>query len=91
MSDLFSKFNEKAFDNVSWQFLVSQLLYRYFGETKYKPLMQSTKCRQQKKIINEELSQTINVHKGTREGCPLSPLLFILTLLKKIVFIHVLV
>ena len=44
-------------------------------------LIKAIYTQQKAKVrINGELSKEIQIQKGTRQGCPLSPLLFILTL-----------
>lgn len=66
---------EKAFDNVCWASMIAQLkdedfvkISTIYGESKAKIL------------VNGELTDFINIYRGTRQGCPLSLLLFIITL-----------
>lgn len=71
---------EKAFDNLNWTFLFELLDELKTGDKfgmAIKGIYNSQKTRL---IINNELSEWIQVNKGTRQGCPLSPLLFILVL-----------
>uniref|UniRef100_G1KWC4 Reverse transcriptase domain-containing protein n=1 Tax=Anolis carolinensis TaxID=28377 RepID=G1KWC4_ANOCA len=71
---------EKAFDNVNW-FCIIEILkemdagYYFISATKAIYSDQIAKI-----ITNGQLSNSINIQKGTRQGCPLSPLLFILML-----------
>uniref|UniRef100_A0A2D4KNN7 Reverse transcriptase domain-containing protein n=1 Tax=Micrurus paraensis TaxID=1970185 RepID=A0A2D4KNN7_9SAUR len=71
---------QKAFDNVSWQFMLLQLAQMGFG----KKFIQATETIYHKQtakvMVNGELTEFIVIKKGTKQGCPLSPLLFVLTL-----------
>uniref|UniRef100_A0A803SS30 Reverse transcriptase domain-containing protein n=1 Tax=Anolis carolinensis TaxID=28377 RepID=A0A803SS30_ANOCA len=70
---------EKAFDSVNW-FCMFEILAEmdigFFFKNAIKKIYSQQRARI---IINGQLSDTIEVEKGTRQGCPLSPLLFILT------------
>lgn len=44
------------------------------------PYLRFTKKQKAKIIINNDLSSNVNIQKRTRQGCPLSPLLFIMVL-----------
>lgn len=71
---------QKAFDRVSWSFLVGLLQHMQFGE-RFIQAIRSIYSKQSAKIlINGDVSEQICIEKGTRQGCPLSPLLFILSL-----------
>uniref|UniRef100_A0A670HXI4 Reverse transcriptase domain-containing protein n=1 Tax=Podarcis muralis TaxID=64176 RepID=A0A670HXI4_PODMU len=52
---------EKAFDNISWMFMKKNL--EGMGKAKL--------------IVNNVVTEEFKIEKGTRQGCPLSPLLFI--------------
>uniref|UniRef100_A0A8C6XJK4 Reverse transcriptase domain-containing protein n=1 Tax=Naja naja TaxID=35670 RepID=A0A8C6XJK4_NAJNA len=71
---------QKAFDNVSWHFMLLQLAQMGFGK-KFIQAIETIYHKQTAKVmINGELTESIDIRKGTRQGCPLSPLLFVLTL-----------
>uniref|UniRef100_A0A2D4K2X5 Reverse transcriptase domain-containing protein n=1 Tax=Micrurus paraensis TaxID=1970185 RepID=A0A2D4K2X5_9SAUR len=71
---------QKAFDNVNWRFMSLQLVQMGFGK-KFTQAIETIYHKQSAKVmINEELTEPIDINKGTRQGCPLSPLLFVLTL-----------
>lgn len=71
---------QKAFNNVNWQFMLEQLKGMQFGET-FINFIQTIYTKQKARIkINGDLSGEIEVEKGTRQGCSISPLLFILAL-----------
>uniref|UniRef100_A0A803T0B7 Reverse transcriptase domain-containing protein n=1 Tax=Anolis carolinensis TaxID=28377 RepID=A0A803T0B7_ANOCA len=71
---------EKAFDNLNWDFfklLISELDMGY----KFKNAINQIYDKQEANIkINSLDSQNFKICKGTRQGCPLSPLLFIFSL-----------
>lgn len=71
---------EKAFDNVNWRFMKSTL-----GENeswqKYMNVINNIYSTQKTAIrINNEITEEFPVQKGTRQGCPISPILFILVI-----------
>uniref|UniRef100_A0A2D4KI84 Reverse transcriptase domain-containing protein n=1 Tax=Micrurus paraensis TaxID=1970185 RepID=A0A2D4KI84_9SAUR len=71
---------QKAFDNVNWRCMLLQLIQMGFGK-KFVQAIETIYCKQSAMVmINGELTESININKGTRQGCPLSPLLFVLTL-----------
>lgn len=71
---------EKAFDRVNWPFTETTLRALVLG---YKMLhwilILYTNLSAQVKV-NGQLSLPFHISNGTRQGCPLSPLLFALTL-----------
>lgn len=71
---------QKAFDNVYWHFILGQLK-QTIGEAEYVRMIEAMYTEQKARfLINVELSESIDITKGTRQGCPLRPLLFILTM-----------
>ncbi|KAF7253859.1 LINE-1 retrotransposable element ORF2 protein, partial [Varanus komodoensis] len=71
---------QKAFDNVNWQFLKQQPAQMEFGEKFINTISSIFQKQSARIIINGEFTNIIDTQKGTRQGCPLSPLLFILIL-----------
>uniref|UniRef100_A0A803SM80 Reverse transcriptase domain-containing protein n=1 Tax=Anolis carolinensis TaxID=28377 RepID=A0A803SM80_ANOCA len=71
---------EKAFDNLNWDFfklLMQELDLGY----QFMNAINTIYDKQYAKIqINGLMSEVFEIGKGTRQGCPLSPLIFILSL-----------
>uniref|UniRef100_A0A670K2B4 Reverse transcriptase domain-containing protein n=1 Tax=Podarcis muralis TaxID=64176 RepID=A0A670K2B4_PODMU len=71
---------EKAFDNISWDFLKRSLETMGIGEKFRRGIEAIYKEQKAKLVINNTTTEYFNIYKGTRQGCPLSPLLFIIVL-----------
>ncbi|XP_033024457.1 uncharacterized protein LOC117057724 [Lacerta agilis] len=71
---------EKAFDNVSWIFMEKTLEKMEIRGNFLRGISAIYSEQKAKLIINNALSKTFNITKGTRQGCPLSPLMFIMVL-----------
>ena len=70
--------HEKAFDRVSWSFLIKVLTKMNFGPrfiNLVKTLYTDVSC---KVVNNGHMSPSITLKRGVRQGCPLSPLLYCL-------------
>ena len=71
---------EKAFDNLNWIFMIKVLEKMDFGDAFVKGIEAIFSVQRAKIIVNEELTDNCKIEKGTRQRCPLSPLLFLLVL-----------
>ena len=68
----------KAFDRVSWQFLDLVLARMNFG-THFRHCIASLyRDASSRVLVNGWLSRRVNPHRGVRQGCPLSPILYVL-------------
>uniref|UniRef100_A0A803TEV0 Reverse transcriptase domain-containing protein n=1 Tax=Anolis carolinensis TaxID=28377 RepID=A0A803TEV0_ANOCA len=79
---------EKAFDKVNWDYLKLLLKELDIG-FKFKNAVEAIYSKQVATLIinGQEHRKSIQINRGTRQGCPLSPLLFILimeTLVRKV-------
>lgn len=69
---------EKAFDKISRDFLLKVLQKMNYGPS-FQRWIQTLYDGANCKIINNgHLSETVWLHRGVRQGCPLSPLLYVL-------------
>uniref|UniRef100_A0A670HVE9 Reverse transcriptase domain-containing protein n=1 Tax=Podarcis muralis TaxID=64176 RepID=A0A670HVE9_PODMU len=71
---------EKAFDNVSWLFLLKSMEKAGIEGEFLKGIQAIYSNQSAKLVINNNLTNRFKIEKGTRQGCPLSPLLFIMVL-----------
>jgi len=65
--------NKKAFDNIQKQILLNILKSRHIPDTMLKATVD---IYTQNKILikfNNKLSKPVDINKGVRQGCPLSP------------------
>uniref|UniRef100_A0A803T1R0 Reverse transcriptase domain-containing protein n=1 Tax=Anolis carolinensis TaxID=28377 RepID=A0A803T1R0_ANOCA len=71
---------EKAFDGLNWNFIIELLKNLRYGG-KFINGIQAIYTEQSAKIkINGDMTEMFPIQRGVRQGCPLSPLLFILAI-----------
>ncbi len=71
---------EKAFDQVEWPYLFALLHKFHVGENLITWLKIIYKIPRARILTNKILSPSFSLFRGTRQGCPLSPLLFALAI-----------
>ncbi|PKU82767.1 putative mitochondrial protein [Dendrobium catenatum] len=69
---------EQAYDSMSWNALINVLNYFNFPQKISKLIMECVEDSKFALIINGRYSSWIQAKSGFRQGCPLSPILFIL-------------
>ena len=69
---------EKAFDRVDWQFMISTLSRMGFGPSFLRWVRLLYTGVQSCVNVNGYLSSFFDLSRGVRQGCPLSPLLYVL-------------
>lgn len=69
---------EKAFDNLNWEFLFLVLDKLELGRNFQSMVLAIYQDQLAAIRISNDVTKLFKVEKGTRQGCPLSPLLFIL-------------
>uniref|UniRef100_A0A670KHH1 Reverse transcriptase domain-containing protein n=1 Tax=Podarcis muralis TaxID=64176 RepID=A0A670KHH1_PODMU len=71
---------EKAFDNICWTFMKKNLQGMGVGQGFENGIGAIYSKQKAKLIVNNVVTEEIPIEKGTRQGCPISPLLFITVL-----------
>lgn len=71
---------EKAFNRVSWDYIMTTCSHIGLNESMLSWTSALYRNPQAKIKVNNILSDPIKIHNGTRQGCPLSPFLFIISL-----------
>lgn len=70
----------KAFDSVSWEFLIKLLAYRRFPRRWVAWIAMLPHTSSTRILVNQALSEPIDHRRVLRQGDPLSPLLFVLVM-----------
>lgn len=70
---------EKAYDRVNWTFLRHTMARMGFHATWIQQVMSLNENAAAAVIVNGEQSRTFNLQRSVRQGCPLAPYLFLLT------------
>lgn len=66
----------KAFDQVHWPYLWDTLKIFGFPQNMVRAVQNLYYSPRARVLVNGELSDWLDITRGTRKGCPLSPLLF---------------
>ena len=69
---------EKAFDRVDWSFMCATLSRMGFGPSFVRWVVLFYSAVQSSVVVNGYLSRFFPLSRGVRQGCPLSPLLYVL-------------
>lgn len=69
---------EKTFENVNWNFLNITLEEMKLGNNFLRAIKNIYSEQEAQIKINDKITEEFEVQKGTRQGCPLSPLIFII-------------
>ena len=70
---------EKAYDRVSWTFLRVVMMKMGFHNTWIQQVMSLNENATASVMVNGESSKTFRLQRSVRQGCPLAPYLFLLT------------
>lgn len=70
---------EKAYDRVNWTFLKLTMARMGFQPTWIRQVMSLNENAAAAVIVNGEQSKTFQLRRSVRQGCPLAPYLFLLT------------
>ena len=70
---------EKAYDRVNWTFLRQTMQQMGFHMTWINQVMALNENASAAVVVNGEQSKTFNLQRSVRQGCPLAPYLFLLT------------
>ena len=70
---------EKAYDRVNWTFLKHTMTRMGFQSTWIQQVMSLNENAAAAVIVNGEQSKTFKLQRSVRQGCPLAPYLFLLT------------
>lgn len=79
---------EKAFDRVNWSFMLETLKHLDIGNRMIQWISAFHYHPTANILINRELFPSLELFNGTRQGCPLSPMLFAITLEPLLAVIH---
>lgn len=71
---------EKAFDNINWGFIINVLKELELGQNAISAIQAIYQNQSAAIKLNNDTSKYLKISKGTRQGCPLSPLLFIMVI-----------
>uniref|UniRef100_A0A2D4PG53 Reverse transcriptase domain-containing protein n=1 Tax=Micrurus surinamensis TaxID=129470 RepID=A0A2D4PG53_MICSU len=71
---------QKAFDNLNWEFFLYQMKEMKFGPNFVKMIKEIYSNQKASAKVNGDFTERFYIAKRLRQGCPISPLIFILAI-----------